>query len=123
MHLHLHVRVDGEQCLAGGVDLRHAHPLDVVQELTLQVAGIDHIVVDHPDRPDTCGRQVHGSRGPQPAGANYQDLGVEQFQLSGLSDLGQADMAGIPGALFPGETGGASPGMAFLLPALEAAGQ
>ncbi len=62
MCLDLHVAVERCQGLAGRLDLLLADMVEVVEDLPLQVGGVDAIEVDDPDRADPGGGQVEGHR-------------------------------------------------------------
>ena len=95
----VHVGVEGGQRLLGRVDLALADPVHVVEDLALQVGGVDDVHVDDAERADPGGGQVEGGGGAEPAGAEQQHLGVEQLLLAGLADLGQEQVALVPVAL------------------------
>ena len=52
------VGVHGSERLLGRVDLAFADPVHVVQDLALQVGGVDHIHVDDAERADTRGGEI-----------------------------------------------------------------
>ena len=66
-----------------------------MQDLALQVAQVDDVVVDDADRADAGRREVEGRRRAEPAGADQQHLGVEQLRLPLLADLGQQEVAAV----------------------------
>ena len=53
-----------------------------VDDLALQVGGIDHVVVHQADAPDAGRRQVQRHRRAQPAGADDQHRGGLQLALA-----------------------------------------
>ena len=73
----------------GGVDLPLADAVEVVEDLALEVRRVDDVHVDDADRADASGGEVEGGGGPETAGAEQEDLGVEQLQLPLDVDLGQ----------------------------------
>jgi len=58
-----------------------------VRDLPLQVRLVDDVRVDDPEPADARGREIQSRRRPEPTGADQQDPGVEQPQLSLLADL------------------------------------
>ena len=80
-----------------------ASPIDGhrVQHLALQVRLVDHVGVDDRDRPDAGRGQVEAGRRAEAAGADEQDVRVEQLQLPGLADLGNQRVAASSGRAAP----------------------
>ena len=72
--------------------------------------------------PTPGGREVQRGGRAETAGAEQQDLGVEQLLLALLAHLGQEDVAAVAVALLGGERVGRDPVAALVLPAAEAAG-
>ncbi len=71
-----------------------------VEDLPLKVAEIDHVEIDHPDRPDPRRREVVGQRRTQTAGADQQDLGGLDLLLAGDADLRENQMPAVAADLF-----------------------
>ena len=115
------VGVESRQGLLGRVHLPLAQPVHVVEDLALEVGGVDDVHVDDPDRPHPGGRQVERGGRPESAGAEEQGLRVEELQLPLDADLGQEQMALVAVALLGGEGPRRLPGPALVLPAVEAA--
>ena len=115
------VGVEQRQRLLRGVDLALTDPVDVVQDLALQVRLVDHVHVDDADRADTGRSQVQRGRRSQTAGAEQQDTGAEQLLLALLAHLGQQQVTAVPVALLGGQDLGAAPVAAFVLPLVEPA--
>ena len=84
------------------VDLAVADPVEVVEDLALQVRRVDLVHVDDADRADTGGGEVQRGRRAETAGAEQQDLRVEQLDLALDADLGQEQVAHVAGALVGG---------------------
>ncbi len=74
-----------------------------MQDLALQVREVDGVVVDHAQRADPGGGQIEQQRRAEPAGADHQHSGIEQFGLPLLADLRQDQVAGIAVDLCVGE--------------------
>ena len=66
----------------GGVDLRHADAVGRVDDLALEVGEVDDVVVDDAERADAGRGEVQRGRRAEAAGAEQQDLGVEQLLLA-----------------------------------------
>ena len=110
---------DGEGLL-GRVDLALADPVHVVEDLALQVGGVDHVHVDDADGADTGRSQVQRGGRAEAAGAEQQHLGVEQLELALLPHLGEQQMALVAVALLGVEGPRRRPGTSVVLPAVEA---
>ena len=117
----VHVGVQRGQRLLGRVDLAVADAVHVVQDLALQVRLVDHVHVDDAERADAGRGQVEGGRRAQPAGAEQEDLRVEQLQLAHLAHLGQEQVALVAVALGRGQGLRRRPGAAVVLPLVEPA--
>ena len=89
--------------LLGGVDLRHADAVVGVGDLALEVGQVDHVVVHDPERAHAGGGEVEGGGRAEPAGAEQQDLGVEQLELALDADLGDEQVARVALALLGGQ--------------------
>jgi hypothetical protein len=66
-----------------------------VDDLALQVGLVHHVEVDDAKRADTRRGQVHQRRGPEPASADDQDLGVLEPPLAGLADVRDDQVPGV----------------------------
>ena len=118
---HVHVGVEGGEGLLGRVDLALAHPVDVVEDLALQVRLVHHVHVHDAEGADAGRGQIHGGRGAQAARPQQQHLGLQQGQLALLAHLGHQQVPLVAAALLGGEDGGPAPGAALVLPLVEAA--
>ena len=105
----VHVGVEQRQRLLGRVDLALADPVDVVEDLALEVGVVDHVHVDDADRAHTGGGQVERGGRTETTGAEQQDLGAEQLLLALLADLGEEQVAAVAVALLRGEDLGRAP--------------
>ena len=85
--------------ICGRVDLRHADAVGRVDDLALEVRQVDDVVVDDADRADARGGEVQRGRRAEPAGAEQQDLRVEQLLLALGADLGHEHVAAVALAL------------------------
>ncbi len=66
-----------------------------MDDLPLQVALVDDVEVDDPQRADAGGGQVEGRRRAQAAGADQQHAGLLQLLLPFQPDLRHDDVSGI----------------------------
>ena len=87
----------------GRVDLRRADAVGRVDDLALEVRQVDDVVVDDPDRADAGGGEVQRGRRAEPAGAEQQDLRVEQLVLALGADLRHEHVAAVALALLGGD--------------------
>ena len=83
------VGVERREGLLGRVDLALADPVHGVQDLALQVRGVDDVHVDDPDGAHPGRGQVERGRRAESARTEEQDPGVEQLELTLLPHLGQ----------------------------------
>ena len=107
--------------LDGGVDLGLADGALAVQDLALEIAAVDVVVVDDADRPHPGGCQIERRRRTQPAGADQQHAGIQQLDLAGLAQVGQDEMAGVAFALVGPQKPGDVELKPGVLPAIEPA--
>src|SRR5258707_5613898 len=89
----------------GAVDLAPANIRRGVDDLALQIGQRDNVVIDHAERSDTGGGEIHQRWRAETAGADHQHGGFLQGGLAGASDFTQHDVAGGTLAF-----GGAQPG-------------
>ncbi len=97
------VRIQALEHDLGGVDLELADGRGGVNDLALQVAGIDGVEVDEADRPHSSCGQIHCKRSAQAAGADAQYLGGFQLLLAFHADLGQYQVPGVACDLIVGK--------------------
>ncbi len=64
------------------------------QGLALQIAGLDHIVVDQGQPPDPGSGEVLQRRRADPAKPDQRDMRISQRYLPRATDFGQDDVAG-----------------------------
>ena len=93
-----------------------------VQDLALQIAPINHIVVDQGQCPNSGRSEIQRSGRTQPTGTDNQDPALQQGVLSFQADLGQQQMAGVALPLICAQTHRDFERKSFRLPANEAAG-
>ncbi len=89
----LDVGVQRADRLLRRVHLRDADARCVMDHLALEVGEIDDVVVDDPQRADAGRGEIQSGRRAEPAGAQQQDLGVEQLLLALRADLRDQQMA------------------------------
>src|SRR5215471_6465982 len=66
-----------------------------MQNLTLQVGFVDHVVIDETQRSDAGRSQVDTGRRSQTSGADKQYLAFQQFQLTLFSDLRNSQVTAV----------------------------
>ncbi|MGY2931444.1 hypothetical protein ACVWZ6_001046 [Bradyrhizobium sp. GM6.1] len=89
------MRVERRDPFGRALDLVPADIGRGVNDLALEVRQRHHVVIDHAERTDAGGRQIHQSGRTEPAGADHQHGGPLQRSLAGATDIAQHDMAGI----------------------------
>ena len=94
-----------------------------VRDLPLQVRLVDDVGVDDPERADAGRSEVERRGGAEAAGADQEDLRVEQLQLALLADLGDQDVTRVAGALLGRERARQHDLAAVSLPVGDAADQ
>jgi hypothetical protein len=72
-------RVERLQLLFGGVELLAANVLGGVDDLALQVAGVDDVEVDQAERADAGGGEIERQRRAEAAGADAEDAAAFSF--------------------------------------------
>ena len=85
----LDVRVHRGERHLRAVDLAHADAFDVVQDLALEVRGVDDVHVDDADRADAGRGEIERRRRTESAGAEQEHLGVQEPLLALLAHFGQ----------------------------------
>ena len=116
------VGVQRHQRLLGRVDLAVADPVEVVEDLALQVGGVDLVHVDDAERADAGGGEVQRGRRAEAAGPEQQHLGAEQLGLALDADLGQQQVAHVAVLLVGVQRDRLLPRPALVLPPPEPAG-
>ncbi len=99
----LDVGVDLGNLVGGALQLRPADVGGAVDDLALQVGGVDHVEVDQAELPDPGGGQVHGVGGAEPAGADQQHPGVAQPQLPVHGHVGDDQVPRVAEDLVAGQ--------------------
>jgi hypothetical protein len=66
-----------------------------VEDLTLKVGKVYHVVIYNTQRTHSSRRQIEKKRRAETAGAHHQDPGVEDPRLPCAAYLAQDDVAGI----------------------------
>ena len=66
-----------------------------MDDLALQVGQRHDVVIDHAERADAGGGEIHQRRRAETAGADHQHGGLLQRRLAGAADLAQHDVAGV----------------------------
>ena len=76
-----------------------------MDDLALQVAGVDDVEVDEAEGADAGGGEVEGERRAEAAGADAEDLRRLELLLALHADLGQDEVARVAGDLVVGQFG------------------
>jgi dUTP pyrophosphatase len=113
------MRVERGQVLGGGGDLGTAGIGGLEQDLSLQVAERDMIIIDDGDAADSGGGEVQQARRTQPAGADDGDAGSLYLRLAAAADFAQHEVASVAVEFIVGKIGHADR-PAFLSCALHA---
>ena len=92
-----------------------------MHDLALKVRLVDDVRVDDPERADSGCGEVQGGRRAEAAGADEKNARVKEPLLPVLADLGDEQMAAVPGALLGREDARDRDVEAVALPVLEAA--
>ncbi len=95
----LHIGIEALDRLAGGFRLAPADPRRRVDDLSLQVARLDHVGVYQAQCADAGRRQIQRGGSTQAACPQQQHLSVQQLELARLADLRHQQMAAIALAL------------------------
>ena len=91
--------------MLGGVDLELADGRGGVDDLALQVAGVDNVEVDQAEGADAGGGEIERERRAQAAGADAEDFRGLQLLLALHAHFGQDEVARVARDLFVGELG------------------
>jgi len=83
----IHERVQGRNGVAGGLDFRPAHIRDTMDDLALEVAEVDVVVIDDAKGADPRGGEVEQRRGAEATGTDHQDFRVLEASLADRADL------------------------------------
>jgi len=119
----VHVRVERSERLARRLGLEHAEARGIVQDLALQVRGVDRVLVDDAERADTGRGQVERGGRAEPSGPDQEHFAVEQRELTLLANLGDEQVAAVAVALVVGQPARRCVGEPRVLPGPEAARQ
>ncbi len=92
---HLDIGVQRAQGVPPRFGLGPPQARHVMQDLALQVAELDDVVVHQRDPPHTRGGQVQRRRRPQATCADNQRMGRQQTLLAFDAELVEQDMPGI----------------------------
>ena len=76
-----------------------------MDDLPLQVRQRHRVVVDHAERADAGGRQIHQHRRAEPARADHQHARALERRLTGPADLAQHDVARVALQFLRGQHG------------------
>ncbi|MHC2583757.1 hypothetical protein ACVMHR_008496 [Bradyrhizobium diazoefficiens] len=89
------MRIESGNALGRALDLVPADIGRRMDHLALEVGQRHHVVIDHAERADPGGSQIHQGGRAEPAGADHQHGGPLQRGLARAADVAQHDMAGI----------------------------
>ena len=93
-----------------------------MQDLALQVRGVDDVHVDYPDRAHAGRCQIKGGGRTEAAGTEQEHLRLEQPLLAGLTDLGEEEVPLVAVALIGVEGARGHPVAPLVLPLVESPG-
>jgi len=94
--LYAHIGIQGVQGIAPGFCLGAPQAGRIVQDLTLQIAEFDHIIINQRDLPDPGRRKIQCRRRPQAARADDQYPCSQQALLPLDTQFVEQDVARIP---------------------------
>ena len=95
MEDHVDVGVVREEGLLRRLDLGAADVVVLVEDLALEVGAVDDVEVDETDRADAGEGEVEGDGGAEPAGADDEDLRLDDLALPDAGDLGHDEVAAV----------------------------
>jgi len=101
--VYLHLGINGLHLLLGALYLGHTHVFGEMDDLSLQVAQVDHVGIDHTYTPHTGGGKIHAHRRAKAAGTHDEHLGIENLLLPLKSHVLQQDVAAVTLDLFFGQ--------------------
>ena len=97
---YLHIRIDGNHLLLGAFHLRGVQVLGLVDDLSLQVAEVNHIGIHDTDMSHASRSEVEGNWGPQSSSTHDEYLGIEELFLSLEAYILKEDVAAVSFYLF-----------------------
>ena len=100
VRVHLHVGIDGVDGHLGGFHLPFVHIRRGVDNLTLQIAQIDHISIHDADGADTCRCQIHRHWSTQATSANHEHLALSYLLLTLHANVLQENVTRVAVQLF-----------------------
>ena len=121
MGLEGNVGVEGGEAPRRRLYLEATDAVDVVQDLPLQIGGVDAVPVDDSKGSNPCRGEVQRGRGAEPTGADKEHSGFEQLLLARLAYALEDEVAAVASLLFDGQSVAFAPGLPGLLPSVEAA--
>src|SRR5262245_41883097 len=83
------------QPVLGGRELRATDVRRPVNNLALQIAEVDDVVIDEADGADACGGKIHGGGRAESAGADAQDLPCLEAALPVDADFRHDQMPAV----------------------------
>ena len=87
--------IEAGNALRRAVDLAPADIRRGVNDLALQIGQRNDVVIDHTERADPGGGEIHQRRRTEAARADHQHGRLFQCRLAGAADLAQHDVAGV----------------------------
>ena len=97
---YLHIRIDGNHLLLGAFHLRGVQVLGLVNDLSLQVAEVNHIGIHDTDMSHASRSEVEGNWRTQASGTNDEHPGIEELFLSLEAYILKEDVAAVSFYLF-----------------------
>ena len=95
MHSHVHFRIQRAQTLCRKRRFRLTNVFQGVQRLSMQVAGIERVAIDDPERANARTRQIRQHRHTESTRTDDEYARRTQLCLTGRSDFAQSDLARI----------------------------
>ncbi len=97
--------IERGELFRGGVELLAADVFGGVDDLALQVAGVDDVEVDQAEGADAGGGEIEGERRAEAAGADAEDARGFELLLALHAHFGQDEVARVAGEVVGGELG------------------
>lgn len=88
-------RIGGAKTAGGGDDLEFTERGVVMEELALEIVGLDAVEVGDAERADPGGGEVEGGGAAEAAGADDENPGGGEFLLAGDADLTEENVPAV----------------------------
>src|SRR5271156_1775353 len=104
--VNLNIGVQVAQAIAGCSDFGAAYVFGAEENLALQVGGIYRVEINEADAADSSCSEIEAERGAEAAGADAQNLGLLELQLTFHADFGHDQVAAVAQDFFFGKRDG-----------------